>query len=116
MFFKPWRTDTIVLLPLLLLRSYCPNTIDINTDEAEYRWLLQVLEDQVSPRHWQQSSSSSITGAAAQHMHADAGGPGETCTASKEGCMPYTRATGATVAATAAAAAVALHTHEGSLF
>jgi hypothetical protein len=28
-------------------RSYCPNTIDINTDEAEYRWLLQVLEDQV---------------------------------------------------------------------
>lgn len=29
--------------------SYCPNTIDINTDEAEYRWLLQVLEDQVRP-------------------------------------------------------------------
>ncbi|WIA23193.1 hypothetical protein OEZ86_010083 [Tetradesmus obliquus] len=27
--------------------NYCPNTIDINTDEAEYRWLLQVLEDQV---------------------------------------------------------------------
>lgn len=30
--------------------SYTPNTIDINTDEAEYCWLLQVLEDQVSPQ------------------------------------------------------------------
>ncbi|KAF8056112.1 pantothenate kinase 2 [Scenedesmus sp. PABB004] len=27
--------------------SYTPNTIDINTDDAEYTWLLQVLEDQV---------------------------------------------------------------------
>ena len=35
------------LLLLLLLCSYLPNTIDINTDEVEYKWLLQVLEDQV---------------------------------------------------------------------
>jgi hypothetical protein len=28
-------------------RSYHPNTIDINTDDVEYKWLLGVLEDQV---------------------------------------------------------------------
>jgi hypothetical protein len=28
--------------------SYVPNTIDINKDEEEYKWLLKVLSDQVS--------------------------------------------------------------------
>jgi hypothetical protein len=28
--------------------SYHPNTIDINTDDVEYNWLLGVLEDQVN--------------------------------------------------------------------
>jgi hypothetical protein len=49
------------MLSCFTSRSYCPNTIDINMDEAEYRWLLQVLEDQVRASAAQDADAVDLT-------------------------------------------------------